>query len=164
MKIPVVNEQDEIIGYKERENILLGDIIRITAICITDGKSNTLLAQRSLDKKNSPGKWGPGVAGTVEEGETYESNAYKELSEEIGLEGLKLTPIKKVLYSSNTGTKFCYFYNLQIPQETKLKIKRDEVEQVKWFSKEELVKYLQDKPEDFVQSSIIFKDFILEMI
>lgn len=163
MKIPIVDENDEVIEYKDRNETIPGDIIRITAIWITDGNGNILMAQRSFAKKNSPGKWGPAVAGTVEEGETYESNAYKELEEEIGLDGVKLNPLKKILYTSITGRKFCYFYNLQISQDTKLKIKKDEVEQIKWFSKEELRESLLKKPEDFVQALDILKEFFLEI-
>lgn len=163
MQIPVVNEQDEVLKYIDRKDVAPGDIIRITAIWITDGNGNVLMAQRSFSKKNSPGLWGPAVAGTVEEGETYEGNAYKELQEELGLEGVELKPLKKILYKSRTGSKFCYFYNIQIPQNTKLQIQENEVEQVKWFSKEELKDLLITKPEDFVHAMDLLKEFFLEI-
>ena len=51
MKIPIVNKKDEIIGYKERSDRHPDDIIRITAIWITDEKNNILLQQRRFDKK-----------------------------------------------------------------------------------------------------------------
>ena len=72
MKIPIVNEQDEILGYKDRDGKNREDISRITALWLTDFDGNVLLAQRAFNKKRSPGLWGPAVAGTVEEGETYE--------------------------------------------------------------------------------------------
>ncbi|MDQ5922624.1 MAG: hypothetical protein QG644_332 [Patescibacteria group bacterium] len=159
MKIPVVNEQDQIIMHKERDDITLGDIFRITAIWITDKEGNILLAQRSFSKKSNPGKWGPAVAGTVEEGESYEENAYKELKEEIGLEGLTLAPVRKILYTSNTGIKYCYIFNLVIDKNTKLEIQKEEVEQTKWFSKEELKDKLLNQPEDFVQALVLLKEF-----
>ena len=164
MRIPIVDENDEVIEYKDRDQTVPGDIIRITTIWITDGNGSILLAQRSFLKKNSPGLWGPAVAGTVEEGETYESNVYKELKEELGLEGLMLTPIEKSLYASRTGKKFCYFYKLQIPKDTKFEIPKDEVEQVKWFSSEEFKEYLETKPEDFVHAMTLFKTFFLNII
>jgi isopentenyldiphosphate isomerase len=163
MRIPIVNEQDEVIEYKDRDDVMDGEIVRITAIWVTDGNDNILMAQRSFKKKHSPGLWGPGVAGTVEEGETYESNAYKELEEELGITGVKLKPIKKILYTSRTGSKFCYFYNLEVPIDTQFKIQENELEQVKWFSKEELKNLLNTKPEDFVHALELLKEFFLEI-
>src|SRR3989338_10763955 len=89
MRIPIVNEQDEIIGYKDRKDRNKVDIARITGLWLWNEKGEALLAQRSFNKKMHPGMWGPAVAGTVEEGETYESNIIKESEEEIGLLGFR---------------------------------------------------------------------------
>lgn len=78
MKIPVVNEQDEIIDYKDRSVLDPRDLCHVTGLWVTDSDGNILLAQRSFKKKHDPGIWGPAVSGTVEEGETYESNIIKE--------------------------------------------------------------------------------------
>jgi len=91
MKIPIVNEQDEIIKVVDIKDRKPGEICRITGLWLTDPEGNILLAQRAFNKKLSPGLWGPAAAGTVEEGETYESNIIKEAEEEIGLAGLKPT-------------------------------------------------------------------------
>ena len=88
MKIPVVNQQDEIIGYKEKSLITTDDIYRVSALWITDTTGRILLAKRAFTKSRHPGLWGPAVAGTVEEGETYESNIIKEAEEEIGLKNI----------------------------------------------------------------------------
>ncbi|MEI7562268.1 MAG: hypothetical protein WCJ39_00675 [bacterium] len=53
--IPVVNEQDEIIGYKERSEIQKEDIYRVTALWITNNKGEILIAQRAFTKRNNPG-------------------------------------------------------------------------------------------------------------
>jgi isopentenyldiphosphate isomerase len=159
MKIPIVNEEDEIVGYKDREDRNSSDIIRITSIWITDENGNVLLQQRNLNKKYNPGKWGPAVAGTVEEGETYESNAYKEMKEEIGIEGIKLKESKKFYGETtvNVGKRFCQLYTAQIPRIEELVIQEDEVEQVKWFTKDELLEFFKEKPDNFVGA---MKDFI----
>src|SRR3989338_5363820 len=150
MKIPIVNEQDEIIGHKDRENRHSCDIIRITAVWNTDENGKILHQQRKLTKKYNPGKWGPAVAGTVEEGETYESNAYKEMEEEIGLKNVSLIKSQKFYGLSSTGKRFFQLYTAQIPRERELIIEEEEIEQVKWFTKEELTKYLNEKPGEFV--------------
>ena len=83
MRIPIVNEEDEIIKIIDSTERMKGDIGRVSALWITNEKGEILLAQRSFTKKRDPGVWDPAVAGTVEEGETYEQNIIKEAEEEL---------------------------------------------------------------------------------
>ena len=84
MKRIIVNRNDEIIGAKSNAEIVSSDIYRVSQVwVVADGK--VLIQQRKFDKRNDPGKWGPSVAGRVEEGETYLTNAQKELGEEVGI-------------------------------------------------------------------------------
>jgi isopentenyldiphosphate isomerase len=96
IKIIIVNEKDEIIGFKERSKVKTDDIYRVSALWAENAKGDILMAQRAFSKMNSPGKWGPAVAGTVEEGETYDSNITKEAEEEIGLVNSKFGKGEKV--------------------------------------------------------------------
>ena len=151
MRIPIVNEKDEIIGYKEREDRNLEDIIRITAIWITDENGNILLQQRKFDKKVNPNKWGPAASGTVEEGESYDSNAYKELEEEAGIKGINLIKSKNFFgRTANGGRRFAQLYLGKVSKDQKLIPQESEVQQLKWFSVAEFKKYLSEKPDDFV--------------
>lgn len=90
--VTIVDEQDNILGVKARDDLGSKDIVRISVLWIENSKGQVLLQQRSLAKKTGPGKWGPAVAGTVESHETYASNIIKEAEEEIGLTGI--TPIE----------------------------------------------------------------------
>lgn len=150
MEIPIVDEQDNIIGYKERSNRNPEDIIRITAIWITDEKGDILLQQRKFNKAHNPGKWSPAASGTVEKGESYDENAYKELQEELGITGVFLTKSKKYYGETNTGKRFVQMYKVEIPHNTQLFFEEEEVEAVRWVTSEELKKWLLEKPEDFV--------------
>jgi len=104
MRIPIVNEQDEIIKNIDVSERQKGDIGRVFALWVTNEKGEILLAQRSFDKLRDPGKWGPAVAGTVEEGETYEENIIKEAEEEIGLVGI--TPKIEQKYRKSTSHEY----------------------------------------------------------
>lgn len=53
----IVNDKDEVIGSRGREEILPDDIYRISCLWITNSKNQILLAQRNLNKKHNPGKW-----------------------------------------------------------------------------------------------------------
>ncbi len=149
MRIPIVNEQDEIIGYKERNDINTEkDLIRATGLWLTDKDGNILLAQRAFVKKHDPGLWGPAVAGTVEEGETYQSNIIKEAEEEIGLTGLIFNIGPKV----RAYNCIVQWFTAVVSRDY-LFIKQDEeVEKIKWFLRDELEKLLEEKPEIFLKN------------
>ncbi len=149
MKIPIVNEQDEIIGYKDRKD--KKGVSRVSGLWLADHEGNVLLAQRAFNKKHDPGLWGPAVAGTVEEGETYESNIIKEAKEEIGLTGVKFTLGSKVRISAG-HEYFAQWFFAKVAHDYPFVKKDDEVEQVKWFSVEEFKKLLKEKPEIFIPS------------
>lgn len=151
MKIPIVDENDNIMEYRERDNRDLNAIYRVSSLWITDTNGNILLARRAFNKSHDPGKWGPAVAGTVEEGETYEQNIIKETEEEIGLKNIKpITGIKK-----RRKTKWNYFaqeFLLTLPVGfNNFKIQEDEVAEIKWFSEEELKKELKENPDQFLK-------------
>jgi len=150
MRIPIVDEEDKIIGYKERDDKDIHTIYRVSYLWITDTDGRILLAQRALDKKHDPGKWGPAVAGTVEEGETYESNIIKEAEEEIGLKNIK--PVLGI--KRRQQNKYNYFtqeFLLTLPSGfNDFKVQKEEVSEIKWFTVEGLKEKLKESPEDFL--------------
>ena len=148
MKIPIVNEKDEIIGYKEREKLDSEDICRASSLWITDKNGDILLVQRAFSKKTNPGMWGPAVSGIVEEDETYESNIIKEAEEEIGLLGLKsvLGPKHRV---SSSHEYFCQWYTAIVDRNYPFIKQDEEVEEIRWFTKDEILKFVEEKPRMF---------------
>src|SRR3989344_8863957 len=88
-KIVIVDENDKVVCEKDKEMVRGADIYRVSALWITNSRDEILLARRALTKSHHPRKWGPAVAGTVDEGETYEENIIKEAEEELGLKNIK---------------------------------------------------------------------------
>lgn len=156
MKIPIVNEQDEIIEYKDRENTNPGDIVRATGLWITDKDGNILLSQRSKTKKYSPGLWGPAAGGVVEEGETCESCVIREAEEEIGLKGVIFNKGPKIRLLNFFG----YFFTANVDHNYEFVKQDEEVEQIKWFSEDELNKLLREKPEIFMNGFEEYKKLL----
>jgi isopentenyldiphosphate isomerase len=143
----IVSDKDEVIGYKERGTLEQSDIYRVSALWVTNSRGDILLAQRKFTKSHDPGKWGPAVAGTVEEDETYEQNIYKEAEEEIGLKGVKFAKGPKVRIHGEHNY-FDQWYTAIVDKPAKeFTIQEEEVEQVKWFTRKELDRELQDHPE-----------------
>lgn len=151
MRIPIVNEQDEIIEIKDRDKVVQEDVYRVSSLWITNSKGGILLARRAFHKRQDAGKWGPAVAGTVDEGETYEQNIIKEAEEEIGLTNFK--PILDLkLRSRGKNNYFVQRFSLVLDKDiTEFKIKPDEVAEIKWFAPEKLRKELQEHPDNFLK-------------
>jgi isopentenyl-diphosphate Delta-isomerase len=151
MKIPIVNEKDEIICYKERDTEKQMDLYRVSALWLTNSKGEVLLSRRALTKSHSPGMWSTAVAGTVEEGETYEQNIVKEIKEEIGLEleikkGVKVKKFSK----ERLHNFFCQWFTATIDIDAKdIVFDKIEVAEVKWFSKEKLIQKIKENPKEF---------------
>jgi len=161
-KVQIVDDNDQIIGHKERSEIDdKKDIYRVSSLWLTNSKQEVLLAQRKHTKANEPGKWGPAVAGTLEGDESFESNIIKEISEEIGLTNLN---IKKGPYIriKNPRNYFCQWYtaSLDIPAED-ITAQEEEVERVAWFNKKELKKQIKSDPSKFVASMPRIADLFL---
>lgn len=152
-RVPVVDEQDNIITYKFRDEVADDEIYRVSALWITNSKGEILLAQRAFTKGHDPGRWQGAVAGTVEEGETYLENIVKETREEIGVDNLELTPGPKIMANGQYRFFVQFFVaTLDKPAE-EFKIKQDEVLQVRWFDRDELARELRKHPEKFTSGT-----------
>ena len=154
MKVVVVNEKDEVLGYKERDDRDTSDIIRVSAIWILNDKNEVLIAQRAFTKTLSPGLWGPSAAGTVEEGETYVQNIVKEITEEIGLTIREDELVEGKKYFIETRHRFfCQFYFARHNAGmSELTLERNELEGVRWISVPELIAWQREKPGDFTSA------------
>ena len=152
MKIPIVNEEDEIIGYKEREYVTSSDICRIVGLHVFNEKGEVLVALRHSSKKISPNKWGPSVSGTVDEGYDYDTTVIKETEEEIGLKNIKPIFYKKMPKLSDIIPRFTSVYYVIINSKEELVIQEDEVSEIRWVSVDDLEDWWTKKPEDFISS------------
>lgn len=65
--------------------IAAGAWCRSTNVFILNSRGEILCHQRSVGKERLPGVWSTHLGGHVAEGETYETNALKELHEEAGI-------------------------------------------------------------------------------
>jgi len=121
-----------------------------TNIFVINSKGELLCHQRSKFKDRMPGCWMTHLGGHVCHGESYESNAEKELHEESGI---NVEPNKMIPWriSSLTDKKiwakdFVYFYDGSIgsltPQEK-------EVDKFEWMSFEDVLFAQEQSPKDW---------------
>lgn len=151
MKIQIVDPDDNLIGSISWEELdLAHDIYRVSALWLTNSGGQVLLAQRSLNNDNGAGEWGPAVAGTVDEGETYQTNIYKEAEEEIGLAGVNFEkgPKHKVDGARNY---FCQWFRATVDKEiNSFTLQADEVEAIKWIDASQLILDVHKNPEKYI--------------
>lgn len=150
MRIPIVDELDNILFYKDSsERDVHKEITRISALWVRNEKGEFFIAKRSKNKKHYPNIWGLSVAGSVEEGETYEENIKKEAKEEIGfnLSKVILGPKKRV---SGSHEYFCQYFFAKITSDTIFHLQESEVDEVRWVSLLKLRDWCLKNPEKFV--------------
>lgn len=142
--IVVVDQEDNIIGKKLRSLISKEDIYRVSSLWVFNSNKELLIAQRPSWKKHDPGKWTESAVGTVEDGETYESNLIKEAKEELGLDLSKkdLVFITKDFYESKNGKMFGAIYAVILNEDMRIDVNKHEVPDIEWISYEEVVKEL----------------------
>lgn len=153
-KIIIVDKNDKMAGLKGWEDLSNEDIYRVSALWVKNSKGEILMARRALTKAHDPGKWGPAVAGTLEEGEAYNYRILKGSEKEIGLKNVKFKKGPKVKIMLVGRLRFFlqwYVIKIDKPLE-EFKIQKNEVEELKWFSKDELKKKLQESPNEFIYS------------
>ena len=153
-KVVIVDRQDRPVGLKNYEAIRYEDIYRVTALWLTDSKSGeTLIAQRARTKHNDPGKWAFAVAGTIEEGDTYEGNIIQETAEEIGLTGIEFRSGPKEFVDDGAHKFFCQWFTAEVHKDTvQITMQEDEVDAVRWLPVGDLISDCKAHPDKYVPS------------
>ncbi len=164
--ITIVDENDSVIGAMPRteadekkdaiRRVTKGWLMRI--VRDRDGRPNfeILLAQRSLTKEHGRAKWGPAFAGTVVSGENNDRTAFREMHEEIGIEGTEVVMMRLAKHPHLTNPRgeavsnpnFSQHYLAILLHDKRIsdfKLDPDEVAQVRWISREDLENELSRK-------------------
>ena len=149
--VQIVNDKDEFIGLKDRLALdYATDIYRVSALWMTNSAGDVLIAQRKLTKDRDPGLWGPAVAGTIDEGETYDINIYKEAEEEIGLSGVEFQKGPKT-HITSPRHYFCQWYRVTLDRPAaSFTLQEDEVEAVVWMPLAKLREEVAAQPAKYI--------------
>jgi len=119
----------------------------INILIINNDKTKILLQKRCKEKKLYPNTWDISVGGHISSGEEALVSAKRELEEELGLNPNNynfefIEVIKEELNNNGIDSKeFLHTYLIKSDIDLSLiKIQKEEVSEVKWFTKEELKK------------------------
>jgi isopentenyl-diphosphate delta-isomerase len=152
-KIQIVDENDQPVGYATRQEAMAkGLYYRLAQIILEDENGTLLLQKRSPKKALYPNRWTNAASGHVDEGETYEIAAPRELKEEIGIT-VPLEYVGKFLIQRKEGDKtinqFNGVFKGHVPHDTPFRLEPEEVSEVRWFTVDELREKVASNPELF---------------
>ena len=145
-KIVVVDENDNLLGAEYMMDAIKAGLIRRAARIYVFNAAGQLLVQQRSKNVLKPLLLDQSAAGHVDEGETYEQAAYRELKEELGLEGLKLILVAE---SFRTTDFFNAIYKVIIPNETEIKFDPQELHGVFWYELGTLKNEMTSNPDKF---------------
>lgn len=123
-------------------------------ICIFNSKGEMLIQQRQSFKKSWPNLWDLSIGGHVEAGETSAMGAMRELFEELGIKR-DLTG-QRPHFTINFVHGFDDYYTIiEDIDLNELKLQKEEVQAVKWASREEIKEMIEKEEFIHYYSSLI---------
>jgi len=145
----VVSDCDAVIGQATRREVHDRNLLhRAVHVFVFDRSGRLFLQKRSMAKDRSPGLWDASCSGHVDSGEDYDTAAWRELDEEIGLR----TPHPperwfRVEAGPNTGWEFIWVYRLR--SEGPFVLNPHEIDEGAWQSVLEVSRAISLTPERF---------------
>lgn len=135
---PVVESNGLVIGRSSRQYCHSGakPLHPVVHLHVIDRQSRIYLQKRSMKKDIQPGKWDTAVGGHVSFGESFIEAAYREASEELGLQEFNPIHLETYLFESEIEKEMvCIFAAVG---NYDLKPDLDEVEEGRWWPVEEI--------------------------
>lgn len=134
--LAVVDEHDRIIDHRLRSEIHnLKLRHRAVHILLFNTAGQLLLQKRSMKKDLNKGLWDTSAAGHVDDGETYEICAPRELQEELGVMA-DLTALFKLEPTPDLGMEFIQVYRCQ--HNGPFVLAEDEIDESRWLDMREI--------------------------
>jgi isopentenyldiphosphate isomerase len=131
-----------------------GDYHLVIHVCIINKENKMLIQQRQPFKHGFSNLWDVTIGGSAEAGETSNIAASRELFEEIGLE-FDFSK-KRANFTVNFDDGFDDYYIIETDVDlSKLRLQEEEVQAVKWATKSEIFKMIDDMTFIPYQKSLI---------
>lgn len=148
----VVDALDHVVGVEARSLVhRQGLLHRAVHIFVFNADGELYLQRRSMSKDTAPGKWVSSCSGHVDSGEDYDTAAYRELGEEIGLyDPVDMQRVFKESACRPTGNEFVWVYHCR--SEGPFTLDPEEVSDGQWIDPAALNRWIQKRPRDFAWS------------
>jgi isopentenyldiphosphate isomerase len=154
--VQIVDNDDNVVGAAPIDEVhYKGLWHRIVRVMVEDERHNILLQMRGPNVDTSPNMWDHSAAGHVDEGETYEQAALRELAEETGIRAKHIREIgtfkSNNTYDNRILNRINKVYRLVIASATPLYPEMGEVTELKWISKNNLSQLIADHPDQVTE-------------
>ncbi|HEV2403066.1 MAG TPA: NUDIX domain-containing protein [Candidatus Saccharimonadales bacterium] len=148
--IMIVDDHDRPIGAATKQQAWQQGLWhRVVRIVLEDGHGKVLLQHRSPTKDIYPNCWDNAAAGHVDAGEDYDTAAYRELREELGLADLTLEKVGQYrhrgVWHGLLMNRFVAIYRSTIAV-TPESHEPHKIDAVRWFTIEEIKRLLEEHP------------------
>ena len=159
----VVDELDQVIGYKNRTELIPSDCWRMTAVWIRSAEDHNrvLIAKRAPHKDRQAGLWVAPVNGTVPRGEDYAQTIKREIHEELGVADaeLELGP-KQSFTNPSYDSRICqwFIWDIKEGDEKNFHIDTTEIAELKWMDLTALDKDIKKHAENYAYYAKHFFD------
>lgn len=134
--LAVVDEHDLILDYRPRHEIhAQGLRHRAVHILVFNDQKQLLLQKRSMKKDLNKDLWDTSAAGHVDQGESYETCAPRELQEELNVSAA-LTALFKLEPTPQLGMEFIQVYCCQ--HNGPFRVAADEIDEIRWLDQPDI--------------------------
>ena len=150
--VEIVDELDRPVGVRPIEDVWeQGLLHRIVLVVVKNQAGEILLQRRAAHMKLFPDCWDYAAAGHVDEGETYEAAALRELEEEAGITGRTLREVERFQSDDRwEDKKLNRFYRLyEVTVDGEPIPDHDEVVGFTWMNLRELDERMRAHPDEF---------------
>lgn len=152
--VVLVTPEDEILGLMEKQQAHINGLLhRAFSVFLFNSKGEMLLQKRASGKYHSPNQWTNAVCSHPREGETYLEGAKRRVKEELGIE-VDLLEKFNFIYKANVGNglwehelDYVFIGNY----EDQFHLNKDEVDEVRYISMNDLDTEMINFPENFTE-------------
>lgn len=144
--VVVVNEHDEVIGALPLFEAIAQKAYRRSVRIFVENAAGQLLLQRRGAAVIAPLLLDVSAAGHVDEGESYEEAAVRELAEELNLSGI---PLQEIVISYHSQQFFSAVYKVALSEADTIVPNQEEIASIHWYSPTEIDAAVANTPEDF---------------
>ncbi|MDD3341099.1 MAG: NUDIX domain-containing protein [Bacilli bacterium] len=147
--LDLVDEQDNVIGSEDRNIIYKKGLknYRTVNILIINDENKVLVQKRTADRRVFPNRYDFSAAGHLDVGEDYNTAAYRELKEELGIE----TSLDELMYFNPNKHNVNSFKKLFIGKwNGEFRYDESAVKGIEFLTKDEILNLMKNNNELFV--------------
>ncbi|MCQ4140066.1 isopentenyl-diphosphate Delta-isomerase [Chryseobacterium sp. EO14] len=152
--VVLVNPEDKVLGLMEKQQAHINGLLhRAFSVFLFNSSGEMLLQKRASGKYHSPLKWTNAVCSHPRSEETYLEGAKRRVKEELGID-VELSEKFNFIYKADVGNGL---WEHELDHvftgtfEGEFYLNKDEVEEVRYISLENLNKEISESPDHFTE-------------